>query len=206
MTFTVGLTGGIGSGKSAAAQIFAGLGAAVVDVDAISHELTGSGGAAMPAIRAAFGETVADAAGALDRAAMRQIVFDDPAARRRLEAILHPMIRQESDRRCAALQDAPYIILVVPLLIESGTYRSRVDRIAVVDCDESLQIARVVARSGLAPELVARIIASQSPRQVRLARADDVIDNSSDLAALQRRIAALDKEYRGQAGKSDTVC
>jgi dephospho-CoA kinase len=206
MTFTVGLTGGIGSGKSAAADAFAGLGAAIVDVDLISHQLTRPGGAAIPAIRAAFGDGLIDASGALDRTAMRQLVFGDPIARGRLEAILHPLIRHASDARCAALAGAPYIVLVVPLLVESGGYRDRVDRVAVVDCDEATQVARVVARSGLSPGQVERIMAAQSPRSARLAAADDVIDNSKDLAALARQIAVLDRDYRALAGKTAGLC
>jgi dephospho-CoA kinase len=206
MTLVVGLTGGIGSGKSAAADAFARHGAAVVDVDLISHELTRSGGDAMPAIRAAFGEGAIDSAGALDRAAMRQLVFSDPVARGRLEAILHPLIRQESDARCAAASDAPYVILVVPLLVESGSFKDRVHRVAVVDCDEATQIARVVARSGMSPEQVARIMAAQISRGVRLVAADDVIDNGNDFATLARQIAELDRKYRDLAGKMRGSC
>jgi dephospho-CoA kinase len=206
MTFVVGLTGGIGSGKSAAAKAFADLGAAIVDVDVISHELTRSGGSALPAIRTAFGDGVIDSDGALDRAAMRQLVFNDAAARARLEAILHPLIRAESDARCAAVSAAPYIILVVPLLIESAAYKDRVHRVAVVDCDEATQAARVVARSGMSPEQVSRIMAAQSPRAARLAAADDVIDNGNGLDALSRRIAVLDRKYRALAKQRRDFC
>lgn len=201
--YVVGLTGGIGSGKSAAADAFARLGAAVVDTDAIAHELTGPGGDAMPDIRAAFGDAVVAADGRLDRAAMRRLAFADPAARRRLESILHPMIRAESDRRCraATAAGAPYVILAVPLLIESGTYRQRVGRVAVVDCREETQVARVMRRSGLAGEEVRRIMAAQVSRSERLAAADDVIDNEADLAALAGRVAELDRQYREYAGK-----
>ena len=206
MAFTVGLTGGIGSGKSAAAAEFARLGAGVVDVDVISHELTQAGGGAMAAICAAFGDGVAAPDGALDRSAMRRLVFAEPAARNRLEAILHPLIRRESAARCAALSDAPYLVLVVPLLVESGAYRDRVDRVAVVDCDEATQVARVVARSGISPEEVARIMAAQAPRSVRLAAADDVIDKGNDVPALQRQIVVLDRTYRTFAGKNKGLC
>lgn len=194
MTFVVGLTGGIGSGKSAAAEHFARLGAAVVDTDAIAHELTRAGGAAIGALRAQFGEAVIAPDGAMDRAKMRALVFADPQARRRLEALLHPMIRAEAERRIAAAS-APYVVLVVPLLVESGNYRQRVQRVLVVDCSEPLQIERVVARSGLAPAEVEAIIRSQAPREARLAAADDVIDNSGDLAALHKQVEKLHEMY-----------
>ena len=196
----VGLTGGIGSGKSAVADCFSRLGAAVVDTDAIAHELTRPGGAAMAHIRAAFGEAVVAADGSLDRAAMRRLAFSDPAARKRLEAILHPLIRAESDRRCrAALTAAPYVVLVVPLLVESGDYRRRVDRVLVVDCDDETRIGRVMSRSGLARAEVQAIMAAQAGRDERLACADDVLDNGGDLAQLQERVAELHRRYRDLA-------
>ncbi len=193
--YIVGLTGGIGSGKSAAADCFAELGAPVIDTDAIAHELTAPDGQAMPAIVAAFGAGMATPEGALDRAAMRRMVFADPPARERLEAILHPMIRAESDRRIAAA-DAAYIILMVPLLVESGSYRNRVDRIAVVDCTPETQIRRVMARNGLVRAEVERILAVQASREQRLAVADDVIDNEGSLAELIAQIPPLDACYR----------
>ncbi len=201
--FIVGLTGGIGSGKSAAADAFAQLGAAVVDTDAIAHELTAPGGAAIAAIGEAFGDGVIAADGRLDRAAMRGMVFADPEARHRLESILHPMIRAESDRRCreAAATGAPYVVLVVPLLVESGGYRRRADRIAVVDCREETQVARVMARSGLAADEVRRIMSVQASRADRLAAADDVIDNEADRASLAVQVGELDQRYRNLAGK-----
>ncbi len=194
MSYVVGLTGGIGSGKSAVADLFAARDVAVIDTDAIAHELTAAGGAAMPAIRAEFGDRVVDADGALDRAAMRAIVFADPPARKRLEAILHPLIRAEGERRIAAAT-SPYVILMVPLLVESGSYRERVNRVAVVDCREETQIARVMNRSGLAREEVERILAAQATRAERLAAADDIIDNDGDIAALPPRIGHLHGEY-----------
>lgn len=196
MTYVVGLTGGIGSGKSAAADLFAAHGVAAIDTDAIAHALTKPGGAAMPLIRAEFGDGVVSPDGALDRAAMRAMVFADPAARRRLEAILHPLIRSESERRlAAAAATAPYAILVVPLLIEAGDYRKRVNRIAVVDCAEATQIARVMSRSGLSRPEIERILAAQATRAERLAAADDVIDNDGDLAALRGQIERLHMNY-----------
>jgi dephospho-CoA kinase len=195
--FIIGLTGGIGSGKSAAAEHFARLGAAVVDTDAIAHELTAPGGAAIPAIVAAFGPDILTPAGALDRTKMRTLAFSDPEVKHRLEAILHPLIRQESDARCRAAADAPYVVLVVPLLIEAGEdYRRRCQRIAVVDCPEEIQIARVRARSGLDEALIRRIMAQQASRAERLAAADHILDNGGDLARLHAQVEALDRIYR----------
>lgn len=192
--FIVGLTGSIGSGKSAAAERFAALGAAVVDTDAIAHELTGSGGDAIAGIREQFGDTLIDRTGALDRAAMRALVFADPVARKRLEAILHPLIRAESARRCRAAA-TPYVVLAVPLLIESGHWQQRCDRICVIDCPEDEQVRRVIARSGLSAEQVRAIMVTQATRKTRLAAADDIVDNSGDLAALHRQIDALHDRY-----------
>jgi dephospho-CoA kinase len=196
MSHVVGLTGGIGSGKSAVADLFAEHGIAVIDTDAIAHALTAPGGAAMPAIRAEFGAALAGADDRLDRAAMRALVFADPSARKRLEAILHPMIRNESERLlAAAAARSPYAILMVPLLIEAGNYRKRVDRIAVVDCAEATQIARVMSRNGLAKDEIERILAAQATRAERLAAADDVIDNNGDQAALRPQIERLHVNY-----------
>ena len=195
MSFVVGLTGGIGSGKSTVADLFASLGVAVVDTDAIAHEMTGAQGAAMPVIGDAFGPTVLLADGGLDRAAMRRLVFSDPSAKSRLEAILHPMIRRESEFRCQAAAGAPYVLLVVPLLVESGDYRQRVDRILVVDCDETVQISRVVARSGLSAAEVQAIMVTQVSRSDRLAAADDVVSNSERRGDLGPQIAPLHQRY-----------
>lgn len=192
--FVVGLTGGIGSGKSAAADAFAALGVSVVDTDAIAHELTAPGGAAMPGLVAAFGAEVAAVDGALDRARMRRLVFADPAARERLEAILHPLIRTLSAERCR-LALSPYVILAVPLLVESGTYRERCDRIVAVDCPEGLQISRVMARNRLAEAEVRAIMATQASRDERLAVADDVITNDHDLANLEKQVGELHRKY-----------
>lgn len=194
MRFCVGLTGGIGSGKSSAADCFALLGAAVVDTDAISHELTRPGGAAIGKLRAEFGDECLSADGALDRAAMRRRVFGDPDARRRLEAVLHPLIRETALTRVAAAQ-APYVVVVVPLLLETGAYRAIIQRVLVVDCDEATQVRRTMARSGLSEQDVRAIMATQLPRAVRLARADDVIRNDGDLEALRRQAAALHAQY-----------
>ena len=198
MTFVVGLTGGIGSGKSAAADEFAALGATVVDTDVIAHELTGPGGAALPALEKLFGaEFVRD--GRMDRARMRERVFSDPAAKKALEALLHPMIREESRRRIAAAS-GPYVVHVVPLLIESPDYRSRVDRVLVVDLPEEAQVARVRSRSGLPEEQIRAIIRSQAPRAERLAAADDVVDNAGTRDALRKQVAGLHQKYLQLAG------
>jgi dephospho-CoA kinase len=194
MPFIVGLTGGIGSGKSAVATLFAELGAEVVDTDAIAHELTAPGGAAIEPISATFGDAVIAGDGALDRAAMRRRVFADAGARRHLEGILHPMIGAESARRCAS-SSAPYVVLVVPLLIETGAYRGRVQRLLVVDCREQTQIARVMTRSGLSADEVRAIMASQATRAQRLAAADDVIDNDGEFANLRPQVEQLHGLY-----------
>jgi dephospho-CoA kinase len=191
--FVVGLTGGIGSGKSAAADEFARLGATVVDTDAIAHELTQAGGAALPEIVRIFGKDfIRD--GKMDRRRMRERVFSDPVAKKMLEGLLHPLIREESKRRIAAAA-GPYVVHVVPLLIESPDYRRRVDRVLVVDAPEEAQLARVRARSGLAEDEVRAIVRTQAAREARLAAADDVIDNAGPLDALRNQVAALHQKY-----------
>jgi dephospho-CoA kinase len=192
--FVVGLTGGIGSGKSTVADLFVECGAALVDTDAIAHQLTAAGGAAMSALIREFGAAVATADGAMDRQAMRSRVFADPAVRVRLEAILHPLIRQVSAERCRSAA-APYVILAVPLLVESGNYRERCDRILVVDCPESLQIDRVVARNGMSADEVKAIMAAQASRQQRLTVADDVVSNDGDRTKLYEQVNALNLKY-----------
>jgi dephospho-CoA kinase len=194
MPYVVGLTGGIGSGKSAAAEVFAGLGITVVDTDAIAHELTAPAGAAMPAIIAAFGAEFATGDGALDRKRMREAVFADVTAKRRLEAILHPMIRSVTETRTLAATSA-YVVQMVPLLVESGTYRERCRRVLVVDCDEATQVARATARSGLTVEQVRAIMAAQASRAARLAAADDVIENQGTFAELKGQVSALHSRY-----------
>jgi dephospho-CoA kinase len=190
----IGLTGGIGSGKSTVAARLVALGAALVDTDAIAHALTAPGGAAMPALRTAFGDDVADASGALDRARMRQIVFADADAKRRLEAILHPMIGDEARRQAevAAAERRPVVVFDVPLLTESSHWRARCQHILVVDCDTETQVQRVMARSGWSDEQVRRVIASQATREARRAIADAVILNDGiSLEALQAEVDAL---------------
>lgn len=201
MPYTVGLTGGIGSGKSAVAELFAKRGVAVVDSDEIAHELTRAGGTAIDLIRDTFGPEVIGADGGLDRARMRELAFGHAAARQKLEAILHPLIREEGAHRLEHAASA-YAVLVVPLLVETGIDRSRYSRVAVVDCTESQQIERVMRRSGLSEQEVRIILAAQATREERLARADDVIDNSGPIDALESRVARLHEKYLALAGKS----
>jgi dephospho-CoA kinase len=194
MSFVVGLTGGIGSGKSAAASEFQRLGATVVDTDAIAHELTQSGGPAIPEVERIFGAGLIGESGAMDRKKMRERVFADPVARKALEALLHPLIREESRRRIAAA-GGPYVIHVVPLLVESADYRGRVDRVLVIDSPEELQLERVRARSGLSEAEVRAILASQATRAERLSAADDVIENRGTIDALRKQVAAFHQKY-----------
>jgi dephospho-CoA kinase len=189
----VGLTGGIGSGKSAAAAEFEKLGATVVDTDAISHALTGRNGAALAEIERIFGREFISADGELDRSKMRELVFSDASARSSLESLLHPMIREESKRRIAAAA-GPYVVHVVPLLVESGEYGRRVDRVLVVDSPEEAQVARVRQR-GLTEDAVRAIMKSQVSRAERLAAAHDVIDNAGTLEALRKQVGALHEKY-----------
>jgi len=194
------LTGGIGSGKTAVSTTLQSLGAAVVDTDVIAHALTSPGGAAMDAIAAEFGPDFVARDGALDRARMRAVAFEAPAARRRLEAILHPLIRVATETEAQqAAQHAPYVVLVIPLLVEAGNWKQRVDRVLVVDCSEATQIERVQRRSNLDAGTVHRIIAQQTTRQARLAAADDVIVNESDAQALSQRVVRLHDLYSSLA-------
>jgi dephospho-CoA kinase len=193
--FVVGLTGGIGSGKSLVADLFAERGASIVDTDQIAHSLTGPKGAAMPDILAEFGAQMADSQGAMDRARMRDLVFREPAAKRRLEAILHPMIR-DATLAAAANATGAYVMLAIPLLVESGAWKQRVQRVLVVDCPESVQVARVMARNGLSEEQVRAIMAAQVPRADRLAAADDVIDNGGAREALAPQVDRLHDFYQ----------
>jgi dephospho-CoA kinase len=198
--FVVGLTGGIGSGKSAAADEFAALGVTVVDTDVISRELTEKGGSALPHIEKLFGPEFIEKTGAMDRKKMRDQVFADPAAKRALERLLHPMIREESARRIATAA-GPYVVHVVPLLIESPDYRKRVDRVLVVDVPEETQVERVRSRSQLSADEVRAIMRGQISRAERLAAADDVIDNRGSRDALRKQVGALHRKYLQFAGK-----
>lgn len=186
----IGLTGGIGSGKSTVASLLEGLGARLVDTDAIARELTLPGGAAIDPIAAAFGAEAIDASGALDRARMRTLAFADPSARRRLEAILHPLIGIEATRRATGASGT--VVFDVPLLVESGRWRARVDKVLVVDCSEATQAERVAARPGWTREAALAVIAQQASRRRRRASADAVIHNDGiTLAALAQQVQAL---------------
>lgn len=201
MSLIIGLTGGIGSGKTSAAKFFAGLGTCIIDTDEIAHELTQPHGAAIGAIQQAFGKNFITVEGALNREKMRGLVFSDSASRQKLEAILHPLIHMAATRS-AALASSPYVIMVVPLLLETGDYREIVQRVLVVDCDEQRQIIRAMARSGLSAQEVRAIMATQITRQQRLQQADDVIVNDCNLAHLQQQVEALHQKYLALADKS----
>lgn len=190
----IGLTGGIGSGKSTVAELFARCGVAVVDTDLISRELTDVDGEAMPLIRAEFGADICRPDGALNRDAMRQLVFSDVTARQRLEAILHPQILEKS-RLMLERAETPYALLVVPLLFEIPSFLSLTQRTLVVDCDDSIQLARVMARDGITCEHARAIIATQLSRQERLVKADDVITNNGDLFALTDQVNEKHSQY-----------
>lgn len=192
--FSVGLTGGIGSGKSTVADLFAERGATLIDADLIAHKLTEPGGAALPAIASTFGARFLQPDGAMNRAMMRDQVFSDPVAKKKLEAILHPLIGQEV-ARAAAQATGLYKLFVVPLLVESGHWRARVTRILVVDCPEELQIARVMQRNGLPEQQVRAIMAAQASRAQRCAAADDLICNDRDTAALILQVERLHALY-----------
>jgi len=190
------MTGGIGSGKTAVADMFTQLGAAIIDTDVIARTLTARGGAAIESIRQEFGTLYLAADGALDRPRMRELVFRDPAAKARLEAILHPRIRQQARADAEnALRGAPYVIFVVPLLVESGRWRDTIDRLLVIDCSQATQLARVCKHRGLDVNLVRGIIAHQASRQQRLDAADDILVNDGALQQLPPRVARLHRHY-----------
>ncbi len=193
--FAVGLTGGIGSGKSTVADLFAAHGVPLVDTDLIAHRITAPHGMAMPQIAAEFGEAFVAADGSLDRARMRTLVFSDDSALKRLEGITHPLIRAETEREQREAH-GPYVIVVVPLLVESGTWKNRVNRVLTVDCSVETQISRVMSRNNFSRAQVLAIIARQATREARLAAADDVIDNDKAPAeAVREQVAALHRRY-----------
>lgn len=203
----IGLTGGIGSGKSTVAQLLAQEGAAVIDTDAIARQLTRPGGAAIGSIRSAFGDDFIDADGAMDRARMRALAFSEPGAKQRLEAILHPMIGAETERQAAAARaaGAPLIVFDVPLLVESlatsNRWREHADRILVVDCSEATQVERVMARSGWSEPAVRAVIAQQATREQRRAAADDLIVNDGlTLAELAQQVHTLARSWLRPSG------
>ncbi len=195
--FSVGLTGGVGSGKSTIAAMLSDHGAAIVDADAIAHQLTSSGGAAIQRLRATFGDEALAADGSLDRARMRARVFSDPAERAQLEALLHPMIRTAMRDRAAVLVagGCRYVVFVVPLLVESGNWRGNVNRVLLVDCSEATQMARVSARVGMDEKTAREIIGSQATRRQRLAVADDALVNEAPLDLIEPKVEHLHRAY-----------
>jgi dephospho-CoA kinase len=193
--FVVALTGGIGCGKSEASKIFAEQGVPITDMDVISHQLTAANQPLLKAIEAEFGKPYISPEGALNRAAMRQLVFSDDAARAKLNAIVHPAIFAESMRQLAQHHDAPYQILAIPLLFENPNYLPHIQRILLIDCDEATQIARVKQRSQLSESEISNIIKAQTPREKRLAQADDVIKNDGNIENLREKILLLNKKY-----------
>lgn len=203
MNYLVGLTGGIGSGKSTVADMFAAHGVRIIDTDLISRQLTQAGGAAIPAIRATFGAHLLDTWGALDRCKMRKLVFGDSAEKGRLEAILHPLILTHTRHLAAAATDKPYTLIVVPLLFESGRYAGWLQRVITVDCPEELQIARTMQRGNLDEQTVRAIMAQQLSRTARLQLANDVIRNDGDLDSLQNQVDALHHRLCALAAESD---
>ena len=195
MSLIVGLTGGIGCGKSTVANLFAKFGAGIIDTDIIARRLTEAGGAAIAEIRADFGDDYISADGALNRAKMRRLIFSDIAAKQQLELTLHPLILEQAKVQLQPLQTRPYIILVVPLLAESPAFRQLVQRILVVDCNADTQVARVTARSQMDAAEVRGIIAQQTPRAERLQLADDIIHNDVGLDSLAEQVAVLHEQY-----------
>lgn len=194
----IGLTGGIGSGKSTVLGMLQALGAAAIDADAISRATTAAGGAAIPHIARKFGPGFVTADGALDRARMRERAYAHPEARRELEQIIHPLVGEEIARQvdAALAAGARCIVFDIPLLVESGRWRAQLDRVLVVDCQPETQVARVVARSGLAPEEVRAIIAAQAPRALRLAAADLVVCNEGlTLEALRNDVEQVARSF-----------
>lgn len=190
----IGLTGGIGSGKSSVARIFAALGAAVIDTDEIAHRLTAKGTSALAAILGQFGPGYQLPDGNLDRAKLRERVFSDHAAKENLETLLHPLIKRQVLAEMAEAQ-GPYLLLVIPLFFETGAYRDLVDRVLIVDCDENQQISRTMARSQLSDAEVRAIMSHQVSRAKRIQQADDILSNRSNHADLEKHVHELHQHY-----------
>ncbi|MDA7955955.1 MAG: dephospho-CoA kinase [Gammaproteobacteria bacterium] len=197
----VGLTGGIGSGKSAVADCFAKLGVTVIDADAIARELTAPGGEQVDAVVKCFGEEIKDASGAIDRKKLGEMVFSSEERRKQLEAILHPPIRAKMLER-AARADGAYCVLDIPLLVESGQYHEMLRRVAVVSCARETRIARLRSKRGMRAADIARVMQSQASEEERLAEADDVIYNNGAQADLAPRVEELHAEYSQLFGGS----
>jgi dephospho-CoA kinase len=203
VNYLVGLTGGIGSGKSTVAGLFAAQGVRIIDTDLISHRLTQAGGEAIPAIRDTFGADLIDAQGALDRGRMRELVFGNPAEKKRLEAILHPLILAQVRHQATLPADTPYTLIVVPLLFEGGRYAGWLHRVITVDCPEALQISRTMQRGGLDEPAVRAIMAQQLSRSERLRLADEVIENEGSLEDLKKQILDMHQRLSAFAAESD---
>jgi len=190
----IGLTGGIASGKSTVTQRFAELGIPVIDADVASRTVVEPGKPGLARVVARFGPQVLDASGRLDRKTLRAQIFNDPGSRQALDAILHPLIRADMEREAAEAQ-GPYLVMAIPLLVEGGTARRRVDRVLVVDVDEALQIQRLQARDGSSEEQARAILASQASRAARLGAADDVLLNTGSVAELRQAVDRLHEQY-----------
>ncbi len=203
--YVVALTGGIGCGKSEATKIFAELGVPITDMDVISHQLTAANQPLLNAIAADFGQSYITPEDALNRAAMRKLVFSDDAARAKLNAILHPAIFDEAIQQLNQHKSAPYQILAIPLLFENPGYLPHIQRILLIDCDESTQIERVKQRSQLSETEIRNIIKAQTPREKRLAQADDVIKNDENIEKLREKILLLNKKYINTCILSKTI-
>jgi len=195
----LGLTGGIGSGKTTVSDLLRKLGAGIIDTDLIAHQITAPGGIAIPLIQERFGVQFIDPSGALDRTKMRALVFTDPESRKALEQITHPLIRQETTLQALKLSKSgkPYLVFVVPLLIESGNWHGVLDHIAVVDCPEQVQIARVMERNKLTKQDVEKILAAQASREMRLSQADTILHNDGDLTKLTAEAQVLHQKIMG---------
>jgi dephospho-CoA kinase len=192
--FTLGITGGIGSGKTSVSNFFAEFGASIIDTDVIAHELCKPNGMAMPLIKSNFGEDFIQADGAMNRSKMRELIFKDAQVKQQLESILHPLIRQQTELM-ATQSTGLYAILVIPLLIESKKWVNRLDRILVIDCKEETQIQRVMQRNGFNREQVLQIMAAQVNRHERLQYADDLINTENDFATIRQQVEVLHKKY-----------
>lgn len=198
----VGLTGGIGCGKSVVAQHFAAFNVACIDSDNIAHHLTANGSPVLDTIEAVFGNAVRLPDGGLNRAWLRQRIFSDVYARKKLEAILHPLILDEMRHQLQVLHNVPYVLLVIPLLLETQMYQGLIDRVLVVDCAEDQQRARVNERDGLSTSAINAILSAQMSRADRLAQADDVLTNTGDRAELQAKVQALHQAYLALSAKT----